>query len=196
MANNCSNSITFSGNNEILKKIEEKFNALKSEGLNYENYHKLFESDMDMSDYDFSDDSPKWYHPDDIMFNDDNTLYINGDSAWSPVTELVGLLSEKYKVSANIIYDEQGANFAGEQSYNEKGICISEEECSYWEWQLKIGNFYDEFAYLVEDFNDFSEVNDFLYDNDIEDEVDMDKIREIWKEYHGEEDEESEDDNA
>ena len=191
MANNCFNYVSFSGENEILKKIEEKFNALKNEGLNYENYHKLFESDMDMSDYDFSDELPKWYHPDDVEFINDNILYINGDSAWTPVTELVGLISEKYKVSANINYEEQGNNFAGEETYNEEGLCILSEEHTYWEGLFKKGDFYDEFESNAEYMDDLDE---FFEENDLKDKVDMDKVMEIWNRYHSEEEEENEED--
>lgn len=190
MANNCSNYVSFSGKNEILKKIEEKFNSIKNEGLNYENYHKLFESDMDMLDYDFSDELPKWYHPDDVEFINENTLYINGDSAWSPVTELVTLISEKYKVSANINYEEQYNNFAGEKTCDEEGMCILEEEYTYWEGLFKKGDFYDEFESNAEYMDDLDE---FFEENDLKDKVDMDKVMEIWNEYHNEEEENEED---
>ena len=192
MANNCYNIITFEGNIERLNKIKDVFTSLLSTGLNYENYKNLFANEPIFieryEDYDFREEHPKWFTPEE-PFIDDNQLIIQGDSAWTPVTELTGIISHVYKVSSRITYDEQGMNFAGEQEYNEDGVCTVDDEYTYWEWQFKQGNFYDEFAYSAEYMDDLDE---FLEENNLTDKVDMDKVMEIWNEYHSEEEEEDE----
>jgi hypothetical protein len=116
-----------------------------------------------------------------------------GDSAWTPVTELVYIISEIYKVKSRITYEEQGMNFAGEQEYNEDGVCTLDEEYTYWERQFKNGNFYDEFAFSAEYMDDLDE---FLESNNLTNKVDMDKVMEIWNQYHSEEEENQEDENV
>jgi hypothetical protein len=99
------------------------------------------------------------------------------------------MISHVYKVKTRIVYDEQGNNFAGEQEYNEDGVCTLDEEYTYWEWQFKEGNFYDEFDFSAEYIDDLDE---FLDDNNLTDKVDIDKVMEIWNEYHSEDEEDEE----
>jgi len=192
MANNCYNIITFEGDIEKLNKIKDIITPLVQQGLNYENYKELFNNEQvfidDYEDYNFREEYPKWFTPEEPHILD-GQLNLYGDSAWTPVTELVGMISHVYKVGATIIYEEQGNNFAGEQIYNEDGICIVDDEYTYWEWQFKEANFYDEFDFSAEYIDDLDE---FLDINNLTDKVDMDKVMEIWNEYHSEEEEEDE----
>jgi len=195
MANNCYNIITVEGDIEILNKIKDIITPLVQEGLNYENYKEVFNGEQvytdSYEDYDFKDEHPKWFTPEE-PFIDGQQLIIQGDSAWSPVTEFTGMISHVYKVSSRIVYEEQGNNFAGEQIYNEEGLCTLDDECTYWEWQFKEGNFYDEFDFNAEYIDDLDE---FLDENNLTDKVDMDKVMEIWNEYHSEEEEEEEEED-
>jgi len=192
MANNCYNIITFEGDIEKLNKIKDIITPLVQQGLNYENYKELFNNEQvfidDYEDYNFREEYPKWFTPEEPHILD-GQLNLYGDSAWTPVTELVGMISHVYKVGATIIYEEQGNNFAGEQIYNEDGICIVDDEYTYWEWQFKEGNFYDEFDFSAEYIDDLDE---FLDINNLTDKVDMDKVMEIWNKYHNQEEEENE----
>ena len=194
MANNCYNIITFEGDIETLNKIKDVFTSLLSTGLNYENYKDLFANEPifteSYEDYDFRDEHPKWFTPEE-PYIEDGQLNIYGDSAWTPVTELVGIISHVYKVSSRITYEEQGMNFAGEQEYGPDGVCTLDDEYTYWEWQFKQGNFYDEFSFSAEYLEDLDE---FLDNNNLTDKVDMDKVMEIWNEYHNEEEEEDNED--
>jgi len=192
MANNCYNIITLEGDIETLNKIKDKFMPLIQTGLNYENYKELFNNEQVYIDsyenYNFRDEHPKWFTPEEPFIQDEQ-LIIQGDSAWSPVTELAGILSHVYNVSTRIVYEEQGSNFAGEQIYNQDGVCTLDDEYTYWEWQFKEGNFYDEFDFSAEYIDDLDE---FLDINNLTDKVDMDKVMEIWNQYHNEEEEEEE----
>ena len=194
MANNCYNIITFEGDIEKLNKLRDVILPFVTTGLNYENYKDLFANEPifieSYEDYDFSDEHPKWFHPEEPYILD-GQLNLYGDSAWSPVTELVGIISHVFKVSARITFEEQGMNFAGEQVYNEEGVCLVDDEYTYWEWQFKQGNFYDEFSFSAEYMDDLDE---FLDENNLTDKVDMDKVMEIWNEYHNEEEEEDSED--
>jgi hypothetical protein len=194
MANNCYNIITFEGDIEKLNKLRDVILPFVTTGLNYENYKDLFANEPifieSYEDYDFSDEHPKWFHPEEPHILD-GQLNLYGDSAWTPVTELVGIISHVFKVSARITFEEQGMNFAGEQMYDEEGVCILDDEYTYWEWQFKEGNFYDEFSFNAEYMDDLDE---FLETNNLTDKVDMDKVMEIWNEYHNEEEEEDSED--
>ena len=193
MANNCYNIITVEGNIETLNKIKDIITPLVQEGLNYENYKQVFNGEQifidSYEDYDFRDEHPKWFTPEE-PFIDGEQLIIQGDSAWSPVTEFTGMISHVYKVKTRIVYDEQGNNFAGEQEYDEDGVCTLDEEYTYWEWQFKEGNFYDEFDFSAEYIDDLDE---FLDDNNLTNKVDMDKVMTIWNQYHNDDEEEQED---
>ena len=192
MANNCYDIITFEGDIEILNKIKDILTPLTQSGLNYENYKEIFNNEQifidDYEDYDFREEHPKWFTPEEPHILD-GQLNLYGDSAWTPVTELVGMISHVYKVAATIIYEEQGMNFAGEQIYNEDGVCILDDEYTYWEWQFKEGNFYDEFDFSAEYMDDLDE---FLDINNLTNKVDMDKVMEIWNKYHSQEEQEDE----
>jgi hypothetical protein len=194
MANNCYNIITLEGDMEILNKIKDIITPLTQSGLNYENYKEIFNNEQVFidfyEDYDFRDEHPKWFTPEE-PFISEGQLIIQGDSAWSPVTELTGIISHVYKVFARITYEEQGMNFAGEQIYNEDGVCTLDDEYTYWEWQFKEGNFYDEFDFSAEYMDDLDE---FLDINNLTNKVDMDKVMKIWNEYHKDEENKSEDD--
>jgi hypothetical protein len=196
MANNCYNIITFEGDIEKLNKIRDILIPLTQSGLNYENYKEIFNDEQvfidSYEDYDFRDEHPKWFTPEEPFIND-GQLIIQGDSAWSPVTELVGMISHVYKVAATIIYEEQGSNFAGEQIYNEDGVCILDDEYTYWEWQFKEDNFYDEFDFSAEYMDDLDE---FLDINNLTNKVDMDKVMEIWNKYHSKEEENEDEENV
>ena len=196
MANNCYNIITFEGDIETLNKLRDIITPLVKTGLNYENYKELFNNEQTFidsyEDYDFRDEHPKWFTPEEPIIQD-GQLNLYGDSAWSPVTELVGIISHVYKVAARITYEEQGSNFAGEQMYNEDGVCTLDDEYTYWEWQFKEGNFYDEFDFSAEYIDDLDE---FLDINNLTNKVDMDKVMEIWNKYHSQEEENEDDENA
>jgi hypothetical protein len=185
MANNCYNIITFEGDIETLNKLRDILTPLVKTGLNYENYKEIFAGEQtfidDYEDYDFRDEHPKWFYLE-KPYIDDNQLTINGDSAWTPVSELVGIISHVFKVSARIIYEERGANFAGEQEYNEEGICTVDNECTYWEWQFKVGNFYDEFDFIASHIED---IETFLEENNLKDKVDLEIIKKIYNEKNG-----------
>ena len=187
MANNCYNIITFEGDIEKLNKLRDIITPFVKTGLNYENYKELFADEPifieSYEDYDFREEHPKWFTPEE-PYIEDGQLNIYGDSAWTPVTELVGIISHVYKVSSRITYEEQGMNFAGEQMYDEEGVCIVDDEYTYWEWLFKKGDFYDEFDFSAEYIDDLDE---FLDENNLTNKVDMDKVNQIWKEYHNEE---------
>jgi hypothetical protein len=40
------------------------------------------------------------------------------------------------------------------------------------------------------------DLDEFFEENDLEDKVDMEKVKQIWEQYHSEEDQEEEDENA
>ena len=47
------------------------------------------------------------------------------------------------------------------EEYNEDGVCTLDDEYTYWEWQFKEGNFYDEFSFSAEYMDDLDEFLEF-----------------------------------
>ena len=70
-----------------------------------------------------------------------NIIILSGDSAWSPVIQLVQKLAKFYKLEqAYIEYEESGADFGGSCTINSEGITIEEESYTYRVWCWKQGS--------------------------------------------------------
>ena len=68
--------------------------------------------------------------------NDDNTLQINGDSAWSPMEKFTEELCKVYDLSGNLEYSESGGDFAGITNFDSNGE-TSRQEFTYSEYEYK-----------------------------------------------------------
>jgi hypothetical protein len=120
------NYAVFVGEINTLNKIKDKFNSIPKTllyddsyyKLEYDSktYHKLFESDM--SNYNFENHAPEWFHPEvpsfvciyeDEDYHDDapsfeDGLAIEGISS-SPISKLVEMISKEYNVEARLHYN-------------------------------------------------------------------------------------------
>jgi hypothetical protein len=84
---------------------------------------------------------------------EDTVLQVNGDSAWSPPTPLMLMISSDYEVKVTISFSESGCDFAGVHIYD-KGIIEQEHDTSY-----------AQYVYDEQDGID-SLINDYLYDEE------------------------------
>lgn len=135
MANNCYNYTKVYGKKEVLDKIEEKFNKYKDH-----DYLVLWgdmvlnkEVERNIKD-DYNYYNTRWWDFS-IERDDDESMTISGDSAWSPPLQLLQELTEVYDVVVEGSYEEPGMDFAGDYKC-EKGE-IEDNEMTCWEYRLK-----------------------------------------------------------
>jgi len=145
MANNCNNWITFEGSKSTLSKLEKKLKTYdKSKYFTEWSEYVIGEGKLDGGEgfkKKYGDNfnvfymyGTKWF--DFEMESDDHGLRVYGDSAWSPPIKLVEEICKKYKLKAEIEYEEGGCDFGGRTTFDEDGI-TKKEDYSYDEWQYR-----------------------------------------------------------
>ena len=153
MSNYCYNSITLQGGKVSLKPLFDALSTALTDPeedykniLHGSNYWKLLtfsfpkygEEGFDV----YTEYGSKWFEIGDYEFKEEsNILILSGDSAWSPVIELVQKLAEFYNIkNAYIEYEESGADFGGSTTINSEGEIIEEESYPYKVWCWKQGS--------------------------------------------------------
>jgi len=181
MANDCWNRVTITGSNETLQKIKTRFESSENGVFNMNNYQTLFDSDV--SDMEEDDFGSKRFCPSVTL--EDNKLIINGDSAWSPMTGLFERICVEYGVESELEYDEMGYDFAGKIVWDSKGVELSNEEFTYWEWvcMKDTDNFWEEMDFRYEDYDTFEELVESFELNKWKDPsiLDKDKLKEQYE---------------
>lgn len=155
MANHCWNWVGFEGDKATLEKLHRdiKDGLNQSDGYLTKLANYLFnENNTDediLSLYDAY--GTKWW---DIDLNDldGELLAVGGSSAWSPPTEFVRRITEKYKLKAVIEFEEGGCDFGGTETYID-GEIVEQTTMSYNEWTYFNDNSYA-IERMIEDIND------------------------------------------
>ena len=164
MANYCYNSVQVYGDIDTLKKLQDKFN--KYDETTYFNEFgdlilgKKFDPEEEREGYEYG---TRWFEfeteLDDKNILQDNIYMLNicGDSAWSPPEKLFHEICKKYKVDAEMFYEEGGCDFMGETKFFWKDDVLKKEEnCySYREGMYKLSDNWHE--------NMYEEIEDGLY---------------------------------
>ena len=183
MPNFCSNTMVITGDKEIISKLTDIIKNIPSEvgffetlvgvhpnpeGNDDENWYKQNWYNANIEYW-----GTKWdivaaysnYHP---SYHEDN-IVINMETAWSPPIAFCKTLSQKYKVSVEITYTEQGMDFAGRFFIDEQGN-ENHEQYTYMEGVYKYDNefFWSELEYLIIIDEDFKPEYDFLTSEEIE----------------------------
>lgn len=167
MANHCNNWIHFMGSKESLEKIEKAL----------ETYHKFshFNNWVD-SMIEFTppkDDNRDYYHYGTRWFeftsnNDgDGSLFVDGQSAWSPPLEMTRSLCEHFGVIAKHEYDEMGNDFGGFIRIDERGHVVEQQEYSYNEWRYMedADSYLDNLCYDIEHDELYESLEELMEDN-------------------------------
>lgn len=181
MANDCWNRVVITGSTDTLEKIKTRFESSENGVFTMNNYHTLFNSDVsDMSEDDFGS---KRFVPSVELEGD--TLYISGDSAWSPMVGLFERICVEYGVEATLNYDEMGYDFAGRISWDSSGVELENIEWTYWE-KLYIydqENFWEEMEWKYEEYDSFEELVETFELHKWKDSkiFDMDKLKEQYE---------------
>ena len=132
MSNYCWNAVTIEGDKETLDKLEAIFN--KYEDTDYfADFGNLFFENSDSFDPveqgNYEHYGTRWWDFT-VDRQEDTVLQVNGDSAWSPVTPLMLMISEEYQVKCTISFSESGCDFAGVHIYD-KGNVEQQHDTSY-----------------------------------------------------------------
>lgn len=159
MPNWCSNWIVISGDKKkiniiksALENLEDKnksnvFETLigTNPSLTLEEYEKnWYQSNMDRY-------GTKWdvsYNECQPRYDDENTIVIMPETAWSPPIEFCRNLCKMYGVSVQIEYEEAGCDFAGSTKIDNEGLISEENDYSFMEGTYRLNP--EQFWSLVE----------------------------------------------
>ena len=125
MANWCSNSVAFEGNDTALEQVRLEFLKMKLRE-NKESCGQLPE---------FISDKNKGYFFDVSLEN--GGCNFNYQTRWSPNTEILLLIAEYYKVDFIYYYEEIGNQIYGVTVYSNnelKEICLEEEDFEHYDY--------------------------------------------------------------
>jgi hypothetical protein len=177
MPNYCWNSITIY--KEDIKLLEELKSKFENNSFNYsiDYYKNLFPADYILPDIEIHDIysvsstfGSKWFDLSSCYIEEDNTLILNGDSAWGPIVPLVKMLSEAYQCNTSIYYEEPGCDFGGKAEYN-CGEIVEELHTTY----LHIRYIDDGLEAIYNEFQEgfiscerLAEISEFVSDEDFE----------------------------
>ena len=199
MPNYCSNSVCITGDTVDIKEFYDRVHAYlsseKNDGYWSGTYYTMFKT---MQKF-YSKDNPlcfdvyleygsKWWSVEDYSLEDDNsTMYMNGDSAWSPVLQLMEKLAVDYNFHITISYSEPGMNFAGECEYDNTG-CITEVSytCEEYDYLTDKDYFYEDITIRAENYDteeDFNDTFSDIYELLINKYKDHEMVNKIKKKY-------------
>lgn len=146
MANHCWNYAVFHKNPEGTKKLHQRLTYLREQELK----EQYTDKGLEIPEYDKAVQlvslhallypkvlKQKWKDGDDAYdkfgsrwfechweFEEDGTLVMTGDSAWSPMLPFFRKICKHFKLEAYGNYEESGMDFAGEFEMNETGIMV------------------------------------------------------------------------
>lgn len=150
MANDCDCKIRISGEPDNVKRLYDKLQineVIKKGSLNLDNYELLFESVGDVEDW-----GSKWQVFSNIeYYHGDNSMLIEGYSAWNPAEGLWKKVSKDFNLSIECEYSERGNDFAGFVCWSD-GDETNREEMTYFEYLIDNDYefFWEEIGYQCE----------------------------------------------
>lgn len=158
MANSCSNNIIVNGPEKDLLK----FNKWFVRWIDKDSYLDMAPL-LKIKPEEVSDKAGcKWFQPN-IEFNEDS-ININGNSAWAPPLMLFTLISKKYPtLEFECDFEEMGNDFGG-WAIIKDGVCPI-NEFSYWDYQFlrnkndALEMIYSEIQYAIDEKEEMLENN-------------------------------------
>lgn len=167
MANHCWNAVSIEGDKETLDKLQAIFN--KYDDIDYfADFGNLFFENSDSFDPveqgNYHQYGTRWWEFD-IIREHDEYLQVNGDSAWSPITPLILMISEEYQVRCTVSFSESGCDFAGVHIYD-KGIVEQKHDSSYaqhiYDQEEGVDSLINEYLYEEECYENYESADDFI----------------------------------
>jgi len=175
MANNCYNWVEFTGSKDALLKLKNKLSDYeKFEYFTDWGNHILdIENDTSEKNFDWCYKyGTKWW--DMYLENeDDESLLISGDTAWSPPESLLEEICKHYGIECRIEFEEPGNDFGGYATFNSEGK-QEEYSVSYRQWRYEedsdsaMENIIEDIEHCDYTLEDFEEDFKYMSEEDVE----------------------------
>ena len=164
MANHCWNWVSIQGDDDTLDILEsrmkdyDKFDNL-TDWTNHILGKEVFDKTKD-SPYDVV--GTRWWDIDwDAMDRDNQSMTIQGDSAWGPPIYLMELLAEEFNLKILIEFEESGNDFGGYCKFDKTGQ-LEDYTVPYrqWTYEQDSSHYIERFAEEVEYYESLEDVLD------------------------------------
>ena len=115
----------------------------------------------------------------------DGSLFVDGQSAWSPPLEMTRSLCEHFGVIAKHEYDEMGNDFGGFIRILDNGSIAEQQEYSYNEWRYMedADSYLDNLCYDIEHDDLYESLEELLEDNKFLSKKYKDDLEKVWYKY-------------
>lgn len=188
MPDYCCNYISLEGDVKQVKKLAERLTDTYDK-FNYLNgwcdYVLKIRDDFN---YIKEEDKRDSYHYGSRLFDfefevEGDSIYISGDSAWSPMFEFTRALCEAYNLIGRIEYEDRASDLGGYVSYDRLGGIDANEEFCFNEWIYRedLDRWIEE---LIQDFYDLSDERLFLELGDASTYATIDDVLLLEKEFN------------
>lgn len=192
MANHCYNFVSIEGDPDILRFIEGLIEKADGSSTNYfvDFCDKVLQKKPRTDQLDtYNDYGTKWWEQQVSLVEGDDTMTIQGDSAWGPPDRFIEELCKEYGLCATLEYEEPGCGFAGIAKYDSTGEIEHEEmtyhefsygnDVSYWIENLAYTLHGNDMEYILEELKNIS------YASDEDKKLVIEEINELNKENNG-----------
>ena len=126
MANWCSNTVVFEGKPEAITQIQELFQTLKEKEEQAEEGQLPYFSDSTNGGYFFN-----------IYWNEGDEGNFQYETKWSPNSEILRSIADRYQVDFVQDYEEMGNGIYGRATYQNgilDDVCLSDEDLEAYEF--------------------------------------------------------------
>lgn len=192
MANHCYNFVSIEGDPDVLQFIENIIEKADGSSANYfvDFCDKVLQKKprTDQADT-YNDYGTKWWEQEVSLVEGDDSMVIQGDSAWGPPANFIEELCKEYGLTATLEYEEPGCDFAGIIKYDSTGE-IEHEEMTYHEYSYRNDASYwiENLAYSLhgDEMEDIlAELKSISYASDEDKKLVIEQINELNKENNG-----------
>ena len=158
MANHCYNHVSFQGENKALRELQNKFDKYE-ECKYFQEFGNYVLGLKELGDVTWKENEDhygygtKWwdFEIEERDFHYSTEMTVMGDSAWSPPMELIVQICIKYKLTAEMEYEETGMDFAGIVNMDETGITSHREMSAHeYSYENDVSNWIENLSYNYE----------------------------------------------
>ena len=138
--------------------------------------------------YKYPEDSPydvvgtRWWDIDwDATDRDNQSMTVQGDSAWGPPIYLMELLAKEFDLKILIEFEESGNDFGGYNKYDKTGI-LEEHSVSYDQWTYEQDRcvYFEQFKFYVNE-GFYDDVKDVIDGHDFASKEDLKELIQIYR---------------
>lgn len=184
MANNCWNWVLIEGDNDTLDLLENRMQDYDK----FDNLTDWTNYILGEERYTYPKDSPydvtgtRWWDIDwNAMDRDNESMTLQGDSAWSPPIHLMELLAKEFDLKILIEYEESGCDFGGYCKFDSTGQ-TEDYTVSYDQWRYEQDSdaYFEQFKFYVNE-DHYDNEQDVIDSNDFVSKEDLKELIQIYK---------------